>query len=174
MSNVAIKFIQKLLFNFISNIANSETAVVCISEMFGKSLTKVATLILHMIDRCILCSCNFKFASVYAWKPTQTSLVTLITKPQRRAQFTYEFLRLSVGIKWSLIKESISCLAQTSQWTIIMRCALLLPSAALVVLLLSSLPTISEATIAIAVASGTTTLLSLTAAQVRKGHCGQF
>merc|ERR1739838_533784 len=59
-----------------------------------------------------------------------------------------------------------SCLVQTSRRTIIMRCAVLVPSAAFVVLLLSSLPTISEATIAIAVASGTTTLLSLTAAQV--------
>merc|ERR1739838_589479 len=49
---------------------------------------------------------------------------------------------------------------------ITMRPAKLIPSVLLVVLLLSSLPTISEGAVAIAVASGTTSLLSLTAAQV--------
>merc|ERR1712002_1410633 len=50
--------------------------------------------------------------------------------------------------------------------TSIMRVILLFPSLALLFLIFSSLTTFSEATVAIAVASGTTTLLSLTAAQV--------
>merc|ERR1712002_198228 len=50
--------------------------------------------------------------------------------------------------------------------TSIMRTILLFPSLAVLFFIFSSLPTSSDATVAIAVASGTTTLLSLTAAQV--------